>query len=259
MPGDLLEDAAAFEAHQIVGEPLVLDGQESEEGGFADALPAHQRQHVFELAAGLVDAPQRPDHKHLHALMGQIILRRAEEVAQRVADALGAVPLQLLQVVPDGVKAVLIGGGGDGAPAELVRSQIIVAGHVAEDVVHIVVIHGGTGATPAHVLLDLQPTGHAVQPHRAVEQRVLPDNRLAILDDLGDVALLVVDQLFFQHFDGHQARCQGVELILRDGAPIVRGVHSDISLLRLRGGCSGAGLVRSRCSCFSSSACLPRM
>ena len=66
VPGDLFEDAAALEAHQVVGEPLVLEGQESEEGGLADALPAHQRQHVLELAAGLVDAPQRADHKHLH-------------------------------------------------------------------------------------------------------------------------------------------------------------------------------------------------
>ena len=197
MPGDLLEDAAALKAHQVVSEPLVLNGQESEEGGFADALTAHQRQHVLEFAAGLVNAPQRPDHKHLHALMGQLVLRRAEEVAQRAADALRAVPLQPLQVVPDGVKAVLIGGGGDGAPAELVRPEVVVSRHVAEDVVHVVVVHGGAGAAPAHVLLDLQPPGHAVQPHRAVEKFILTDNRLAVLYDLHDVALLVVDQLFF--------------------------------------------------------------
>ena len=74
-----------------------------------------------------------------------------------------SIPFQAVQVVPDGMIAVLVGNDADG------RFDLLFAGntvllHPPQDILHVGVVQRLAGAGPAHGLYDVDAFAQKVQP-----------------------------------------------------------------------------------------------
>ena len=98
---------------QVIREPFILDCQQPEEGGLPRTLPAHQTEHGFKFASRLKYPLDGSYQENLHSFASVLVLRSTEKVAQDVSYPLCSIPLQAVQVVPDGMVAVLVGNDSD--------------------------------------------------------------------------------------------------------------------------------------------------
>ena len=111
---------------QIIREPLVLDRQQPEKAGLPRTLTAHQTEHGLKFAPRLeypLDGSQQED---FHGFASVLVLRSTEKMVQDVGNPLVSIPLQAVQVVPDGVVAVLVGNDADG------RFNFLLAGNTVD-------------------------------------------------------------------------------------------------------------------------------
>ena len=120
---------------------------------------------------------------------------------QDVGDPFRAVPLQTVQVVPDGVVAVLIGNNLDG------RFDFLFAGntvflHPTQDIFHVGVVQRLAGAGPAHRLYDVDALAQQVQPDGICQHMVVLQNRDAVLDRPLNLAVGVLGQHFLHIGNG---------------------------------------------------------
>ena len=82
---------------------------------------------------------------------------------QDVGNPLRAVPFQAVQVIPDGVVAILVGNNADGGFDSLFAGDAVFL-HPAQNILHVSVVQGLAGAGPAHRLYDVDALTQQVQP-----------------------------------------------------------------------------------------------
>ena len=186
---------------QVIREPLVLNGQQTEEGGLPCALTAHQTEHGFKFASRLEHPLDGSQQENFHRFASVLVLRSTKEVVQDVGYPLCSIPFQAVQVVPDGVVAVLVGNDADG------RFNLLFAGdavflHTAQNILHVGVVQRLAGAGPAHRLYDVDALAQQVQPDGIGKHMVVLQNRDAVLDRPLDFAVGVFDQHFLHIFNG---------------------------------------------------------
>ena len=126
-------------------------------------LPAHQTEHGFKFASRLEHALDGSQQENFHSFASVLVLRSTEKMVQDVGYPFRAVPLQAVQVIPDGMIAVLIGNNADG------RFDFLFAGnavflHPPQDILHVGVVQRLAGAGPAHRLYDVDALTQQVQP-----------------------------------------------------------------------------------------------
>ena len=111
------------------------------------------------------------------------------------------IPFQAVQVVPDGMIAVLVGNDADG------RFDLLFAGnavllHSPQDILHIGVVQGLAGARPAHRLYDVDALAQQVQPDGIGKHMVVLQNRDAVLDRPLDFTVRVLCQHLLHILNG---------------------------------------------------------
>ena len=107
-----------------------------------------------------------------------------------------AVPLQTVQVIPDGVVAVLVGNNADGRFNFLLTGNAVLL-HPAQDILHVRVVQRLARAGPAHRLYNVDAFAQQVQPDGICQHMVILQNRDAVLDRPLDFTVGVLDQHFF--------------------------------------------------------------
>ena len=105
-------------------------------------------------------------------------------------DALCAVPLQVVQVIPDRMVAVFIGNNLDGALHLFLAGKPVVFFQIQKQVVHVHVGQSGTGALPAQRLHNVNLLRQKVQAQRPTKQRVTLEHRQAVSDAVLHAAFL---------------------------------------------------------------------
>ena len=111
------------------------------------------------------------------------------------------IPFQAVQVVPDGMIAVLVGNNADS------RFDLLFAGntvllHPPQDILHVGVVQCLAGARPAHGLHNVDALAQQVQPDGIGKHMVVLQNRDAVLDRPLDLAVGVLGQHLFHIFNG---------------------------------------------------------
>ena len=99
---------------QVIREPLILDRQQPEKAGFPHTLTTHQTEHSFKLASRLEYSLDGSQQEDLHGFASVLVLRSTEKMVQNVGYPPRPIPFQAVQVVPDGMIAVLVGNDADG-------------------------------------------------------------------------------------------------------------------------------------------------
>ena len=112
-----------------------------------------------------------------------------------------AVPLQAVQVIPDGVVAILVGNDADGG-FNLLFAENAVLLHSPQDILHIGVVQRLAGAGPAHRLYDVDALAQQVQSNGIGQHMVVLQNRDAVLDRPLDFAVGVLGQHFLHIGNG---------------------------------------------------------
>ena len=122
-------------------------------------------------------------------------------MVQDVGDPFRAVPLQAVQVIPDGMVAVLIGNNADS------RFDFLLAGdavflHPPQDILHVGVVQRLAGTGPAHRLYNVDAFAQQVQPDGIGKHMVILQNRDAVLNRPLDLSVGVLGQHFLHIFNG---------------------------------------------------------
>ena len=128
-------------------------------------------------------------------------LRSTEKMVQDVGYPCRAVPLQAVQVIPDGMVAIFVGNNADS------RFDFLLAGdavflHPPQDILHIGVVQRLAGAGPAHRLYDVDALAQQVQSNGIGQHMVVLQNRDAVLDRPLDFAVGVLGQHFLHIGNG---------------------------------------------------------
>ena len=124
-------------------------------------MPAHQTEHGFKFTSRLEHPLDGSQQEYLHSFASVLVLHSTEEVVQNVGNPLCAIPLQAVQVVPDGVVAVLVGNDADGGFDLLLAGNTVFL-HSPQDILHIGIVQGLAGARPAHRLYDVDALAQQV-------------------------------------------------------------------------------------------------
>ena len=166
---------------QVIREPLVLDRQQPEKAGLPRTLPAHQTEHGLKFASRLEYPFDGSQQEYLHSFASVLVLRSTEKMVQDVGYPFRVIPLQIVQVVPDGMIAVLVGNDADS------RFDFLFAGnavflHPPQDILHVGVAQRLAGAGPAHRLYNVDALAQQVQPDGIGKHMVVLQNRDAVLD-----------------------------------------------------------------------------
>ena len=101
--------------------------------------------------------------KNFHRFASVLVLRSTEEVVQDVGYPLYSIPLQAVQIVPDGVVTVLVGNDADSGFNFLLAGNAIFL-HPAQDILHVGVVQRLAGAGPAYGLHKVDALAQQVQP-----------------------------------------------------------------------------------------------
>ena len=186
---------------QVIRKPFILDCQQPEEGGLSRTLPAHQTEHGLKFASRLEHALNGSQQENLHGFASVFVLRSTEEVVQDVGYPLCSIPFQTVQIVPDGMIAVLVGNDADS------RFDFLFAGdavffHSAQNILHVGIVQGLAGARPPHRLYNVDALAQQVQPDGIGKHMVVLQNRNAVLDRSLDLSVGVLGQHFFHIFNG---------------------------------------------------------
>ena len=112
-----------------------------------------------------------------------------------------AVPLQAVQVIPDGVIAVLIGNDSDSRFDFLFTGDAVLL-HPAQDILHVGVVQRFTRTGPAHRLYNVDALAQKVQPDGIGKHMVVLQNRDAVLDCPLNLSVGVLGQHLFHIFNG---------------------------------------------------------
>lgn len=121
------------------------------------------KEHGLKFASRLEHTLDGSQQEYLHCLASVIVLRSTEKMVQDVGYPLCSIPFQAVQIVPDGVVAVLIGNNADG------RFNLLLAGyavflHPPQDILHVGVIQRLAGTRPAHRLYNVDALAQQIQP-----------------------------------------------------------------------------------------------
>ena len=164
-------------------------------------MPAHQTEHGFKFASRLEHPLDGSQQEDLHGFASVFVLRSTEKVVQDVSYPLCSIPFQAVQVVPDGMIAVLVGNDADS------RFDFLFAGdavffHSAQDILHVGVVQGLAGAGPAYGLHNVDALAQQIQPNGIGKHMVVLQNRDAVLDRPLNFAIGVLGQHFFHIGNG---------------------------------------------------------
>ena len=184
-----------------IGSSAFQDCKNLETVSLPGSLTAHQTKHDLKFTAGAkrpVDGSQQEQPQRLE---GVVVRVGSQKVPQAAADTLFPVPDKAVQVVPDGVVAVLVGNDADG------RFNLLFAGdavflHTAQNILHVGVVQRLAGAGPAHRLYDVDALTQQVQPDGIGKHMVILQNRDTVLDRPLDFTIGVLDQHFFHIGNG---------------------------------------------------------
>ena len=164
-------------------------------------MPAHQTEHGFKFASRLEHALNGSQQENLHGFASVLVLRSTEKMMQDVGYPFRAVPLQAVQVIPDGVVAILVGNDADGG-FDLLLAGNTVFFHPPQDILHVRVVQRFTGTGPAHRLYNVDAFAQQVQPDSIGKHMVVLQNRDAVLNRPLDFTVGVLDQHFFHISNG---------------------------------------------------------
>ena len=186
---------------QVIRKPFILDCQQPEESGLSHTLTSHQTEHGFKFASRLEHPFDGSHQEDLHGFASVLVLRSTEKMVQNVGYPPRPIPFQAVQIVPDGMIAVLVGNDADG------RFNFLLAGntvflHPAQNILHVGVAQRLAGARPANRLYDVDALTQQVQPDGIGQHMVVLQNRDAVLDRSLDFAVGVFDQHFLHIFNG---------------------------------------------------------
>ena len=122
-------------------------------------------------------------------------------MVQDVGYPFRAVPLQAVQVIPDGMITVLVGNDADS------RFDLLFAGntvllHPTQDILHVGIVQGLAGARPSHRLYDVDTLAQQVHPDGIGQHVVILQNRDAVLDRSLDLAVGMFDQHLLHILNG---------------------------------------------------------
>ena len=186
---------------QVVREPFLLDRQQPKKAGLSCALSAHQTEHGLKLTSRLEHALNGSQQENLHGFASVLVLRSTEKMVQDVGYPFRAVPLQAVQVIPDGMITVLVGNDADS------RFDFLFAGntvflHSPQDILHVGVVQGLAGAGPAYGLHNVDALTQQVQPDGIGKHMVVLQNHDTVLDCPLNFAIGVLGQHFFHIGNG---------------------------------------------------------
>ena len=120
---------------------------------------------------------------------------------QDVGYPLCSIPFQTVQIVPDGMIAVLVGNDADGGFNFLLAGNAVFL-HPTQDILHVGVAQRLAGAGPAHRLYDVDALTQQVQPDGIGQHMVVLQNRDAVLDRPLDLSVGMLGQHFFHIGNG---------------------------------------------------------
>ena len=189
---------------QVIREPLVLDCQQPKKAGLSHTLPAHQTEHGFKFASRLEHPLDGSQQENFHSFASVLVLRSTEKMVQDVGYPLCAIPLQAVQVVPDGMIAVLVGNDADGGFNFLFTGDAVFL-HSPQDILHVGVVQRLAGAGPAHRLYDVDALAQQVQPDGIGKHMVVLQNRDAVLDRPLDFTIGVLGQHLLHILNGSRS------------------------------------------------------
>jgi len=186
---------------QVIREPLILDRQQPKKAGLPRTLTTHQTEHGFKFASRLKYPLDGSQQENLHSFASVLVFRSTEKMVQDVGYPLCSIPFQAVQVVPDGMIAVLVGNDADGGFNFLFAGDAVLL-HSPQDILHVNVVQRLAGAGPAHGLYNVDALAQQVQPDGIGKHMVVLQNRDAVLDRPLDFAVGVFDQHFLHIFNG---------------------------------------------------------
>ena len=186
---------------QVIRKPFILDCQQPEESGLSHTLTSHQTEHSFKLASRLEYSLDGSQQEDLHGFASVLVLRSTEKVVQDMGYPFSPIPLQAVQVIPDGMITVFIGNNADSGFDFLFAENTVLL-HSPQDILHVSVVQGLAGAGPAHRLYDVDALAQQVQPDGIGKHMVVLQNRDAVLDRPLDFAVGMFDQHFLHIFNG---------------------------------------------------------
>ena len=88
---------------------------------------------------------------------------------QSIADALGSVPLQAVQIIPDGMVAVFVGYDLDCVLHFLLAGQSVVFFQIQKQILHIHIGQRGAGSFPSQRLHNIHSFGKNVVADRSTQ------------------------------------------------------------------------------------------
>ena len=109
---------------------------------------------------------------------------------QSIADALGSVPLQTVQIIPDRMVAVFIGYDLDCIFYFLFAGQSVVFFQIQKQIFHIHIGQSGAGPFPSQRLHNIHPFGKNVVADCSTQQRVTLEHCQTVLDAVLHAAFL---------------------------------------------------------------------
>ena len=201
MPLQLAIYVVIVQPTQIIREPFVLDRQQPEKAGLSSALPTHQTEHSFKLASRLEYSLDGSQQEDLHGFASVLVLRSTEKMVQDVGYPFRAVPLQAVQVVPDGMITVLVGNDSDGRFDFLLAGDAVLL-HSPQDILHIGVVQRLARSRPAHGLYNVDALAQQVQPDGIGKHMVVLQNRDAVLNRPLDLSVGVLGEHFLHISNG---------------------------------------------------------
>ena len=189
-------DVVVVDLLQVVREPVIVMGKETEEGGFARALATGEAEHIIELDAGVMSAGNAAHEEQLGAVIQE--LRRVipvvgghpKETGQELSDPLPPVPFQVIQKLAYRMIAVPVCDDADGAVDVLLTGKAVMILQVEVDVAHVRVVDGRAETPPAEVTNDVRSAGEDVAAERAFKMRIVLQHGHTVALALQDGALL---------------------------------------------------------------------
>ena len=115
---------------------------------------------------------------------------------QDMGNPFSPIPFQTVQIIPDGMIAVLVGNDADGGFNLLFTGDAVFL-HSPQDILHVGVVQGLAGAGPAYGLHNVDALTQQVQPDGIGKHMVVLQNRDAVLDRPLDLSVGVLGQHFF--------------------------------------------------------------
>ena len=177
----LAEHIIIVHSPQIIREPFIFDSKQPEERGFSCTLPTDQAKHHFKLAAGMKHPFDRSKQKNLQGFCGKLIFCRTEKAMQSVAYPLCAIPLQVIQVVPDRVIMIFVGNNANCCRHPFFAVQAVFF-HSAQNVHHIGVGQRRAGTLPTHRLYNINTFTQQIQPDGICKNWVVLQNSHTVLN-----------------------------------------------------------------------------